>query len=171
MTTNEEIVESLVSESCISLFSDYSLPLQRTEAKTESSDTDLLYCGVVGFTGEQMRGAILLATTREPLGRTSPVNDTSFREWIAELSNQLLGRLKNKLMSRGVLLHMSTPVVLRGQHQHLTPVTANELKPLVFECEGGVVCVWMDAEIVGGVDLNVEQAESGSISEGEGMLF
>lgn len=169
MPTNEEIVESLISESCISLFSDYSLPLKRAESKTESSDTSLLYCGVVGFTGEQMRGAILLATTREPLGRTSPVSDTSFREWIAELSNQLLGRVKNKLMSRGVLLHMSTPVVLRGQH--LTPLTANELKPLVFECEGGVVCVWMDAEIVGGIDLNVEQSDTGSISEGEGMLF
>lgn len=168
--TNEEIIESLVSESCISLFSDYSLPLTRGDAKTDASeDTSLLYCGVVGFTGEQMRGAILLATTREPLGRTSPVNDTSFREWIAELSNQLLGRLKNKLMSRGVLLHMSTPVVLRGQH--LTPLTANELKPLVFECEGGVVCVWMDAEIIGSVDLNVEQVDTGSIGEGEGMLF
>jgi CheY-specific phosphatase CheX len=169
--TNEEIVESLVSESCISLFNDYSLQLRRSEdpATTAAKDTELLYCGVVGFTGEQMRGALLLATTREPLGRTTPVNDTSFREWIAELSNQLLGRLKNKLMSRGVVLHMSTPVVLRGQH--LTPLTANELKPLVFECDDGMVCVWMDAELSQNIDLNVEQVDSGSISEGEGMLF
>jgi hypothetical protein len=167
--TNEEIVDTLMSEACISLFSDYSLQLRRIDAAAATGDTDFLYCGVVGFTGDQMRGAILLATTREPLGRTSPVSDTSFREWVAELSNQLLGRLKNKLLTRGVVLHMSTPVVLRGQH--LTPLTRNELRPLVFDCDNGCVCVWVDAELTKGVDLNVVQEDSGSIGEGEGMLF
>jgi hypothetical protein len=117
----------------------------------------------------EIRGAILLATSREPLGRTSPVNDTSFREWIAELSNQLLGRLKNKLLKRGVVLHMSTPVVLRGQH--LTPLTRNELKPLVFDCDNGCVCVWMDVELTEGVDLTVVQEGAAMMNEGEGLLF
>jgi CheY-specific phosphatase CheX len=167
--TNEEIVELIASESCISLFNDYSLELRRADERCPVEDVELLYCGVIGFTGDQMRGAVMLASTREPLGRTSPVSDTSLREWIAELSNQLLGRVKNKLLPRGVVLHASTPVVLRGQH--LTPLTRTELKPLTFECENGCVCVWMDVEFVEGVDLTIIHENSGAMSEGEGMLF
>jgi hypothetical protein len=115
-----------------------------------------------------MRGAILLASTREPLGRTSPVNDTSLREWVAELSNQLIGRVKNKLVARGVVLHVSTPVVLRGQH--LTPLTRTD-KPIVFACDKGCVCVWMDVELIAGVDLTALREGAASMNEGEGMLF
>ena len=169
MTTNEEVIEQTVSEACISLFEDYSLPLLRTKTGPLSGDTELLYCGVVGFTGEQMRGSVLLATSREPLGRTSPTNEASFREWIAELSNQLLGRVKNKLIPRGVTLHLSTPIVLRGQH--LAPVPRAELVPFLFSCDGGYVCVWFDAELQPGLDLTKVEENSGLIGEGESMLF
>jgi CheY-specific phosphatase CheX len=167
--TNEEIIELLACEACISLFSDYSLELRRVETVSWATDTELLFCVVVGFTGDQIRGSILLATTREPLGRTAPVNDTSFREWIAELANQLLGRIKNKLVRRGVVLHVSTPVVLRGVH--LTPLTRTDLKPIVFDCDDGCVCVWLDAELVKGVDLTVIHEDAGVIVEGDGLLF
>jgi Chemotaxis phosphatase CheX len=169
LMTNPEIVELLASEACVSLFSDYSLELRRVETLSGIVDTGLMYCGVVGFTGDQMRGSILLATTRGPLGRTAPVNDTSLREWIAELSNQLLGRFKNKLVARGVVLHASTPVVLRGVH--LTPIMRAELTPLVFDSDDGCVCVWVDAELTRGVDLSVTHETAGLISEGEGLLF
>jgi CheY-specific phosphatase CheX len=167
--TNQEIVDLLASESCISLFSDYSLELRRVETAPAVADDDTMYCGVIGFTGDQMRGSIVLAATREPLGRTAPVSDASLREWIAELSNQLLGRFKNKLVPRGVVLHVSTPVVLRGVR--LTPLTRTELSPLVFDCDDGCICVWVDAELTRGVDLTVLQDSGGLLGEGEGMLF
>ena len=168
--TNEAIIETTVSESCISLFEDYSLPLRRvTTGQVDDEDAELLYCGVVGFSGEQMRGSLLLATSREPLGRTSPTNDASFREWIAELANQLLGRVKNKLIPRGVTLHLSTPIVLRGQH--LAPIPHATLVPFAFRCEGGFVCVWFDAELAQGVDLSQVEESAGLINEGESMLF
>jgi hypothetical protein len=167
--TNDQIIEQTVSESCISLFEDYALPLVRTVAGPLEGDSELLYCGVVGFSGEQMRGSVLLATSREPLGRTSPTNDASFREWIAELSNQLLGRVKNKLIPRGVTLHLSTPIVLRGHH--LAPIPRAEQVPFVFSCEGGYVCVWFDAELQPGLDLSQVEETTGLIGEGESMLF
>lgn len=167
--TNESVIETTVSEACIGLFEDYSLPLLRTTTGPLDGDSELLYCGVVGFSGEQMRGSLLLATSREPLGRTSPTTDASFREWIAELANQLLGRIKNKLIPRGVTLHLSTPIVLRGHH--LAPIPRAELVPFVFRCEGGYVCVWFDAEVAQGIDLTVVTESEGLISEGESMLF
>lgn len=167
---NLEIIDSVVSESCISLFQDYSLLLQQTPELPHDDSAKLLYCGVLGFSGDQMRGTLLLATSREPLGRTSPTSDSSFREWIAELANQLLGRIKNKLIPRGVTLHMSTPIVLRGEHLAPIPRDAS-IRPYTFSCDGGYVCVWFDAELTSGLDLSAVDANAEFISEGESMLF
>jgi CheY-specific phosphatase CheX len=168
--SNEQIIESAVNESCLSLFEDYALPLKRAHVPSLANEgAELLFCGVVGFSGDQMRGTLLLATSKEPLGRTSPTTDASLREWIAELSNQLLGRIKNKLLVRGVTLHLSTPIVLRGQH--LAPLSRAELVPFAFTCDGGFVCVWFDVELKPGLDLNQEVDTEGLISEGTSTLF
>jgi hypothetical protein len=167
--TNDEVVATTVNEACLSLFEDYALPLQPTAARDLPDDSSLLYCGVVGFSGEQMRGTLLLATSREPLGRTSPSTDASLREWIAELSNQMLGRIKNKLFAHGVTIHLSTPIVLRGQH--LAPLSRTELVPFAFVCEGGQVCVWFDAELAANVDLTAVVETTGLAAEGTSMLF
>jgi CheY-specific phosphatase CheX len=165
---NDEVIERCVSDSCVGLFQDYALPLERVK-EGALKDAALLFCGVVGFTGEQIRGTLLLATSSEPLGRTSPMRDSSLREWIAELSNQLLGRVKNKLLAHGVTLHLSTPVVLRGQH--IAPLSRAELVPYAFACDGGYVCVWFDAEVIPGIDLTQMVSTEGLITEGETTFF
>jgi hypothetical protein len=166
---NEEILEQTISAACVSLFEDYQLPLRRVKEGQVHDGTPLLFCGVVGFGGEQMKGSLLLATSREPLGRTSPTTDASLREWIAELSNQLLGRIKNKLLSRGVTFHLLTPVVLRGEH--IAPVSRAELVPFMFVCDGGYVCVWVDSELAPGVDLTNIIEGGGAVGEGTSTLF
>jgi CheY-specific phosphatase CheX len=168
--TNSEILETLTHEACISLFEAYSLSLVRTTADVQQSE-GLMYCGVIGYTGAEVRGTLMLATTSEPIGRTSPSRDASPREWVAELTNQLLGRIKTRLVRRGVTIHMSTPVVLRGQH--LAPLSPRaELSPIVFSSQAGVVCVWMEAEFAKGIALDemVETADA-AMEEGTGMLF
>ena len=164
---NQEIIQNLTSEACLSLFSDYSLPLQAAEQNDQP--LDLLFCSVIGFSSEQMRGTLVLATTREPLGRTTPVQGGELREWIAELSNQLLGRVKRQLVDRGVELAISTPIVLRGERLH--PMPSGEAAPLKFVCDGGCVCVWMDAVLVPGLDLSQVQASEPGMGEGDAMLF
>lgn len=166
---SQEILDNIASESCISLFNDYSLSLQRAASPDDSHSRELVYCSVIGFSSEQMRGTLLLATSSEPLGRTSPVQGGSLREWIAELANQLLGRIKTKLAERGVLLALSTPVVLRGGH--LRPLTAQEVAPLTFTCDGGCVCVWVDAILAQELDLSHVQEDCQVMGEGEAMLF
>jgi hypothetical protein len=167
--TNDDVIEMIINDCCLSLFEDYSLPLVRKREGFKDADETLLFCGVVGFSGDQMRGTLLLATSREPLGRTSPTSDASLREWIAELSNQLLGRIKNKLLLRGVTLHLSTPIVLRGQH--LAPLSRAELVPYAFTCAGGCVCVWFDAELAGAVDLTQQHEAVAVVEEGTSTLF
>lgn len=167
--TNEEVIEQAVTSSCLSLFADYALTLERVDAATFADVFDIVFCGVVGFSGDQMRGTLLLASSSEPLGRTLPSSDASLREWVAELSNQLLGRIKNKLFAHGVTLHLSTPTVLRGQH--LVRVSASPFPPYAFSCDGGVVCVWIDTELSPGIDLTQVTETPDVMSEGSGFLF
>jgi CheY-specific phosphatase CheX len=167
--TAQQVIDQIVGDSCIELFSDYQLQLRAQSAAMISVEVPLLYCGVVGFSGEEMRGTLLLGTSREPLGRTSPANDSSLREWIAELSNQLLGRIKNKLLTRGVNLHLSTPIVLRGEH--ISPVGRAEFVPLAFTCDGGLVCVWLDYELKAGVDISQIVTLEDQMIEGSSQLF
>jgi hypothetical protein len=166
---SQQIVDNIASESCLSLFNDYALSLQRADGTQETITKDLVYCSVIGFSSEQMKGTLLLATSSEPLGRTKPVEGGSLREWIAELANQLLGRIKSKLAERGVILAISTPVVLRGQH--LRPLTSQEVAPLTFVCDGGCVCVWVDAVLAPELDISHVQENCQVMGEGEALLF
>jgi CheY-specific phosphatase CheX len=171
MTTNADILESITNEACVALFEAYALSLKRVAVTMESQE-GLMHCGVIGYTGSQIRGTLMLATSSEPVGRTSPSSDASPHEWVGELTNQLLGRIKTRLTRRGVIIHMSTPVVLRGQHLAPVPRSEHDLNPVVFASPAGIVCVWMDAECAKGVVLaDMEESLDAAMEEGTGMLF
>jgi hypothetical protein len=167
---NGTILDELVTDCCVSLFQDYSLPLKAAQTIEIESSEDLLYCGVLGFSGDHIRGTLMLATSEKPLGRTHPSGAESLRSWIAELSNQLLGRIKSRLLRRGVTLNLALPVVIRGKH--LSRIPSVDLKPHSFVCEGGLVCVWFDAELAAGLDLSkIDESAETPLGEGTGILF
>ncbi|HEX3855033.1 MAG TPA: hypothetical protein VHW01_28920 [Polyangiaceae bacterium] len=86
------------------------------------------------------------------------------------LENQLLGRVKNQMLARGVEISPSTPIALRGEH--LSPVLRQRLVAELFTAEGGIVCVRMDCEFDEGFELAEETAgEAAPMSEGEPLLF
>ncbi len=167
---HKKTLDQLVAENCLKLFADYKLEIRAGEPGETLAAEPFLLCGILGFTAKQMRGALVLATTREPLERTNPAANPSHRDWICELVNQLLGRVKNQMLARGVEIFASTPIALRGEH--LSPVLQQRLVAELFTAQGGVVCVWMDCEF----DEDFELAEptiSGvlPVSEGETLLF
>ncbi len=166
-STNQQKLDRLVAENCLKLFADYQLEI-RAEAPTEALAAErFLLCGIIGFTSKHLRGALVLATTREPLERTNPAA-ASHRDWICELSNQLLGRVKNQMLGLGVDIFPSTPIALRGEH--LSPVLQQRLVAELFTVDGGVVCVWMDCEFESGFELS-ELGQSNAAPEGETILF
>jgi hypothetical protein len=171
MATNQETVDSLVAEHCLKLFADYKLEIHPDEAAATLAREPFLLCGITGFTSRNMRGALVLATTREPLDRTNPADKASHRDWICELSNQLLGRVKNEMLTCGVQIHVSPPIALRGEHLW-SPVLQRPRVAEIFTAREGMVCVWVDCEF----DEGFELPESGTfpvarLAEGEALLF
>lgn len=170
MDRNLQIITEIAATCCERLFSDYAVTVQRSDAAEPGEDDNLHLCGIIGFTGEEMRGTLMLATTREPLGLSNPSGDVALRDWIAELTNQLLGRIKNQLLGYGVTLYLSTPIVLRGQC--IAPVSRQELRPLLFRSDNGLIAAWIEVEMTVGLELpDTPSAEGVAVVEGDALLF
>jgi hypothetical protein len=164
-------LDDMVFDCCRELFSAYQLDVIPRDRADFPATEALALCGVMGFGGKSLRGALVLATTREPLEHTNPGSLTSQRDWVCELANQLMGRVKNRLLAYGVEIHLATPAGLSGDN--LCPSPSHLRAPQVFAAADGFVCVWIDCEYSDGFELPTEQLEGYETpaNEGETLLF
>jgi hypothetical protein len=69
--------------------------------------------GVCGFGGPTFTGHVILSASDGTLSRSN--NTRSSRDdWMAELANQFLGRIKNQLLRSGIHVQRVPPVVIKG---------------------------------------------------------
>jgi hypothetical protein len=167
-TANETqvLVTTLANEACISLFEAYGMAVRPTDAG-RNDDEEIAMTGVIGFTGPGIWGMCLLKASEPPLHTSNPT-DGSLRDWMAEVINQLAGRLKRQLVQRGAPVYITTPIVLRGAR--IEPSPRKNLKPAVFEAPGGLLHLWVEVETAPDFVLTPETAEE-TIGEGEALLF
>jgi hypothetical protein len=163
----QELVERLAEEACLNLFEAYGVALRQQElAGPPAGERSLT--GIIGFTGAGITGMCLVAASEEPLIASNPANGT-LRDWVAELSNQLAGRLKHKLLAHGVEVYITTPIVLRATR--IEPLPRRKLVPRGFTGEsGGSVALWVEVEIGAGFK-KLPVAVELPAAEGETLLF
>jgi len=160
-------VGSLAASACVELFEAYGVELVATGGEWGLSDEPVL-SGVMGFVGARLRGTCLLASAAGPLTAACPEGGR-VRDWIGELTNQLVGRVKTKLLTRGVEVALTTPIILSGAR--LQPVPRGPLLPTVFSSKSGFVLVWIEAEAAGDVEFGSEHPLHPSGGEGDILLF
>lgn len=75
----------------------------------------------IGFAGSMLRGSLMISaplaliTQALPLPKEHLTPEDLQGDWLCELSNQLLGRLKLRLAPHGVELLLSIPSAVRGR--------------------------------------------------------
>lgn len=121
---------------------------------------------IVGFGDAKFRGSAVLLAKPEVAGvlsETTPLNPT---DWLGELCNQLVGRLKNKLAKYGLLPQMGTPITVAGQHLDLGAVSS---QPFAWRVswEDGHLFALLTLEVEDGLELVAD--DSAAIAE-EGSL-
>ena len=131
-----DTIPPLVRSCCADLFAAYEVPLEPVDTLTDRPEV----CAVLGTTGDG-------------------------NDWITELVNQLVGRIKNALLRHDIEIIISTPVRLRGDR--LAPLAGGE----VFRSPAGEVCVWFDFEPSEGVTWREATDDSAAASEGDLLLF
>lgn len=140
--TNARIAE-LAAESCVALLRDYSVELTPAGYDPDESSEDPMLFGAIGFVGESLRATCLLGTHQRLL-QASGRSSNQPRDWIAELSNQLIGRIKMRLLGCGISVKVTTPLALSGIK--LRPLLRLASSPLAFSSPFGPVVVWLELE-------------------------
>src|SRR5262245_21945203 len=135
-------IGDVVAASTLELFAAYGVELYTPQ--DPDREAAVAFAAVIGFTGEALRGTLLLAPECAVLERTQQVAGSSNRDWVGELANQLLGRVKNHLLRYGVEIHVTIPLVLRGER--IAPSARGEIVPHVYDAAPGDVRVWFDFE-------------------------
>jgi CheY-specific phosphatase CheX len=157
-------IQALAGAACSELMQAYGVELRPALGWTESDE--VVFSGVMGFVGEYLRGTCLLAAPQSTVQAAAPEGAPA-RDWAGELTNQLVGRLKAKLMARGASIALSTPVVLRGVK--LSPLPRTDVEPVVFESTAGRVLVWLEVEVEADFQFGEERAPE--VCEGELLIF
>lgn len=165
-TEATETILALAGSACVELMAAYGVELLPAEDGWAETN-DVVFSGVMGFVGENVRGTCLLAAPQVTILASAPPNAVP-RDWVGELANQLVGRLKSKLMARGATIGLSTPVVLSGVRLSPLPRTGG-IDPVVFRSSSGRVLVWLEVEVEAGFQLGEERALKAN--EGELLMF
>jgi hypothetical protein len=138
----------------VALWRDYAIELTPGTYNPGVSSEDSMLFGAIGFVGESLRATCLLGADQQLL-QASGRSENQPRDWIAELSNQLMGRIKLRLLGCGVNVKLTTPLALSGIK--LRPLPRITHPPLAFNSAFGPVVVWLEIESEPGFVLSDEK--------------
>ncbi len=114
------VVIDLHAKSCAELFTVYGLTAHvRRDTSRKQPSSRPSYASVLDAAGEGLRLSSTVSMDRELLALTHPsgaaaVRDRDLEDWCRELNNQLMGRVKNKLLRLGCEVSTGLPVLLSG---------------------------------------------------------
>ena len=114
-----ESVNDLYFKACSELFAAYGLSLDLQDKDTSSTGKSG-YISILSATGEELRLISALNIGSDLLTRIYPlssdhVEQHQLEDWCSELNNQLVGRVKNKLLVLGCEVMIGLPSLLTGK--------------------------------------------------------
>jgi CheY-specific phosphatase CheX len=172
-----EIQEYLVKGS-LDLFEEYGLPVEHaTDAPSDIAGPSVM--AVIGYAATTVRGALLLLTSRAVVAalqpdeiKDGPPTEALLRDVLGEFCNMLMGRIKNRLIPRGIAPLIATPTTILGDHLKLPVPTSGVSAWQRFSTPYGDIHVRLDATFEPDFTLEeVNASEERQASEGETILF
>lgn len=134
-----------------------------------SQDTDKSIAAIIGFGDPLFRGSVVILADESVAIRLAHDTPENPVDWLGELANQLVGRLKNKLAGYGVLPQMGVPVTVSGKELDLNAV-GTQPKFWGVEWASGKFQVILSLEVDDALTL-AEQPSEIAAEEGSLDLF
>lgn len=171
MSELQDLLDDIVVECTQSLFESIGLSISHVANTQEPSEL----VGIIGFAGSKLRGVVGLSMSPQLAARAvenATDGETPIDDWVAEAANQLLGRIKNRLLQKGVTISAALPIVLRGIEVRLAPRSAQPVRVYSFADTDESAVVWLDLQTTGSITVTetVDAAEQ-PMDEGDLMLF
>lgn len=168
MTPLQDTLRSILASKAQELFVDYGVTCNELADEAASSSARQL-CGILGFTGDKLCGSVVISASEDAVAASNPIRDGATRAWVAELTNQIVGRFKNGLFRVGVEVAMSIPVVLSAAQ--ITPMPHTHLAPVRLAVAEGHVTLWLEIEAQPDLELSEPTEDSSIAPEGEAFMF
>ena len=172
-----ERLDGILIDASRELFAAYQVEL--SAGYPESLPETDLFAATLGFTSLELKGALIITLYKELVVHSLPtqfsgknVQSAMVADWTGELANQLLGRIKAKLIHMGVEIILSTPVVFKGLGLNLYPQKADVTRTHGFGHGTGALKVVFQAKVQPHFELNpAVVAPAKGLVEGEVSLF
>jgi hypothetical protein len=152
------------------LFAAYGLNLRPTDKGLEGdTPAAVAFLSVAGFSGPSFSGFVVLGTTETVLRRCNNTASASC-DWMGELGNQFLGRIKNCLLRQGIRIYRVPPAVMSCSSPSLF-YAPRGVKPVTLSDHGDKVLIWTEFEPAfeeSGIAL---LPDDGVLAEGDVILF
>lgn len=170
---NKAVFDELIRACASELFQARGVTIRASERTAD----DVEYAATIGFSSNMMRGMLGLGMNPETLERLVTKENLSTagglgEDWLAESVNQLLGRLKNKLLRYGLEVSLALPTVLRGVSLRFLSTRPTSLWTYSFESDAGGLSVWLDVRHDAGLLLrHTSDPDMQGAPEGDLLLF
>jgi hypothetical protein len=173
-------IQGYLISSALELFEAYGVRVEH-EPRGMLDTTPRSVMATIGFAAEGLRGALVLVSTHEVVASLQPEvlratdapQEIVLRDVFGEFSNMLLGRLKNKLLPRGVAALLATPTTMMGERLPV-PVPYSGLSAW-HRFSGGVGDIFVRLDATMDPQLILESPpmpDAGPpLAEGEMLLF
>jgi chemotaxis protein CheX len=138
-----------------------------------------MFVASIGLSGPgALRGSLVLIAAPEFFGSVYPpeiatrqLSNEKVADWASELANQLLGRIKNRLSSRGLDFSLSIPTVVRGDLMR----PPDQERPNALEhavlIGGQRLVLVLEIERPGRPLFSPNSPPTAASAEGDGILF
>lgn len=149
--------------------------VEAVAARGSFHDDSLL--AFIGFTSDQLAGSLLVACDVSLCARLGEVPasgealDLALCDIAAEAANQLMGRLKNRLVRYGLTLHLSTPRAIRCTRFKLATRPGPWQRVHRVACPEGAMGIWFAASSPPEFQLVHREDTPECAQEGELLLF
>lgn len=112
------------------------------EKRTDDPLFDVV--AIIGFSSEDLGGALGIAVEKTVIEKVYCKGEMALSDgWIAEVANQLLGRLKNTFLAYGIVFKVVIPMVLHGLHLRMN-LENHKVIQFGFDSGCGRLGVWID---------------------------
>jgi CheY-specific phosphatase CheX len=133
----------------------------------------------LGFGGEKMKGALIIVSPASCLQLTNPqreqvpiLSEADHRDWVGEMSNQVVGNLKRVAAGYGVDFSLSTPTVIRGSSLTVLSDENSEFIKLKFRIGEQDIQFFLNAKATPDVSFQGEPTVvAHQAAGGDAMLF
>lgn len=165
--SHREVLKPLLSDAVRGVFAAYDTPTEPAVDRAEQHDM----VAVLGFSDPRVRGGLALSIPTALARTMVPGLDVSDEDWVGELGNQVLGRVRNQLLRYDLDLGLGTPVVISAVG--ITIASLRDSTPLHVAFRSGehVFGVFLETRFEEGFEFGTPSLDRVAVDEGSLMLF